>query len=116
MASFTLLATLQISKLISGIEIPASQFSWPMAEHKAVRSVSVSSVFASDVAESVILLIDAAKLFWFSVIEESLCCPSWIPMQVNALLCSAPNLSTLLRLSMTADLNLGVPPHRISST
>ena len=53
--------------------IPASQFSWPMAERKAVRSVSVSSVLPSDVAESVISLIDAAKLFWFNVIEKSLC-------------------------------------------
>ena len=79
-ASFTLLTTLQISKLISGLDIPASQFSWPMAERKAVCSVSVSRVLASAVAASVIFLIDAAKLFWFSMIEKSLCCSSWIPM------------------------------------
>ena len=74
------LATLQISKLISGLDIPASQFSWPMAECKAVHSASVSSVLVSDVAESVIFLIDAEKLFWLRVIEKSLCCSGWIPM------------------------------------
>ena len=75
-ASFTFLATLQILKLISGLDIPSSQFNWPMAECKAVCSVSVSSVLASDVAEGDILLIDAAKFFWFSMNEKPLCCSS----------------------------------------
>ena len=74
--SFTLLATLQISKLVSGLDISASWFSWLMAKCKAVHSVSVSSVLASDVADRVSFLIDAAKLFWFSVVEKSLCCSS----------------------------------------